>query len=280
MGKLVRLARFATAVAVAGFSAMGTTAITFAADIPVKAPSPMVTSYGWTGFYVGLNAGYGWGRAKTDEIGVDPSIVIPAQGVGSLPTSFNKRVDSFIGGGQIGYNWQSGQYVLGIEADFAYIDLNTDSVYAVDVIAFNPALTTTQSSRLRWLGTVRPRVGWLWTPSTMIFATGGLAYGGAKGSTRIDIPTPGTCPLTNAFCAVGSGSKTVFGWTAGGGFEMLLGSNWSGKIEALYFDVGDLEYPVISTANFGIGGTEILRSSTSFTGVIVRAGLNYRFSPR
>lgn len=278
MLEMVRLARLATVVAVAGFSGVGATATALAADLPVKAPPPVVASYGWTGFYIGLNAGYGWGRAKTDETGVDPLIVIPAQGVGSLPTSFNKRVDSFVGGGQIGYNWQSGQYVLGIEADFAYIDFHADSVYAVGVIAFNPALTTTQSSRLRWLGTVRPRVGWLWTPSTMIFATGGLAYGGAKGSTSVS--TPASCPLANGFCSVGSGSKTVFGWTAGGGFEMLLGSNWTGKIEALYFDVGDLEYPVISTANFGIGGTEILRSSTSFTGVIVRAGLNYRFSPR
>lgn len=280
MIKIVRLARLATAVAVAGVTGFGTTAATLAADLPVKAPTPVVASYGWTGFYIGLNAGAGWGRAKTDEIGIDPLIVIPAQNVGSLPTSFNKRADSFVGGGQIGYNWQSGQYVLGIEADIAYISFRANSVYAVDVIAFNPALTTTQSSRLGWLGTVRPRVGWLWTPSTMIFATGGLAYGSAKGSTRIDIPTPGTCPLTNAFCAVGSGSKTVFGWTVGGGFEMLLGSNWTGKIEALYFDVGDLEYPVISTANFGLGGTEILRSSTSFNGVIVRAGLNYKFNAR
>ncbi len=112
----------------------------------------------------------------------------------------------------------------------------------------------------------------------MVFGTGGLAYGDAEGSTNVIAGAAGTCPLTNGFCAVGSDSKVLFGWTAGAGVETLFARNWTAKIEGLYFDLGRLEYPIISTANFGVGGTETMRASTRFNGGIVRVGLNYKFN--
>ncbi len=131
-------------VALAVVSLAGFTQIASAADLPRKAPiAPPVVAPTWSGFYVGLNAGYAWGNAKTDVIGIDSSNVIPAQNIGSLPTAFDPDVNSFIGGGQIGYNWQASQFVFGIEADIAYINLHADSIYAVGVIGFNPPLTTT-----------------------------------------------------------------------------------------------------------------------------------------
>jgi outer membrane immunogenic protein len=230
----------------------------------------------WAGFYAGLNAGYGWGSASTDLVALDPANFIPAQMVGALPTELSPHVDGFVGGGQIGYNWQFDRTVVGLEADIAYSAMKGDDSFSSNIFP-DPSMTVTQTNKVTWLGTLRPRVGWLWNPSTLIYASGGLAYGGVKASTNINVnnlPPLLSCPAGNGFCSIGSLSGTRVGWTVGGGMESFIGSHWSLRIDYLYFDLGHESYDMISTIP---GGTEVMRAEAKFNGHIVRAGLNYHF---
>lgn len=246
-----------------------------AADLPVKAPAP--PPLGWNGFYAGLNAGYGWGSGATDLVAFVPNLFIAAQTFGVLPTSLNPHTDGFIGGVQLGYNWRRDRTVVGLEADIAYSGMKGDALYSTNVGGPWAPTTTVQSNQINWLGTLRPRLGWLWTPSTLVYASGGLAYGGVKAETNIVVEPAGTCPAANGFCSTGSLSETRVGWTVGGGFETLAGGNWSVKMDYLYFDLGRASYPVISTATFGVGGTEVMRPEARFNGHLLRVGLNYHF---
>jgi outer membrane immunogenic protein len=168
--------------------------------------------------------------------------------------------------------------VTGLELDISYSGLRGDDALIAPVIGGNPPLTTTQSNRIDWLGTVRGRLGWLVAPSILIYGTGGLAYGGVMASTTIVVPTPpGTCPAGSAFCSVGSQSATRAGWTVGAGLESAISSNWTVKLEYLYFNLGTLSYPVIVTSTGTFGGTTDMMASAKFDGQIVRVGLNYKF---
>jgi outer membrane immunogenic protein len=253
----------------------------FAADMAAKAPvykAPVAASApSWTGFYIGLNAGYGWSGASTNMSGVDPLLFIPALADGQLPTSLSPNIHGFVGGGQFGYNWQFGQYVAGLETDIDYSAMRGVASYVFGAVGPLVTVTTTQSEKLTWLGTTRARLGWLATPSTMVFATGGLAYGGAEASTNVNVPVAGPCPLFNGFCSVGSASKTLFGWTIGGGVESIIAAHWTAKVEYLYYNLGNVSVPVVSTANFGIGGTVGMLADSKFNGQIVRGGVNYKF---
>lgn len=274
-------ARNLCAGALAIVGAIGLSTGVHAADLPAKAPfykAPAAIAPSWTGFYAGLNAGYGWSSNSTDYLALDPLLFIPAQSIASLPTSLSPHMKGFIGGGQIGYNWQFNRTVVGLETDIAYSAMTGDASYSMPFNAGNPPMTTTQSNKVTWLGTLRPRLGWLWTPSTLVYATGGLAYGGVKASTNVNVDTAGSCPSGNAFCSTGSMSKTRVGWTVGGGVETIIASNWTFKIDYLYFDLGKESYPIVSTVTFGPGGTEVMRADAKFNGHIVRVGLNYKFN--
>jgi outer membrane immunogenic protein len=191
-------------------------------------------------------------------------------------------MNGFLGGAQIGYNQQIGQFVAGLEADFDAFGMRGNANYAVGPImipiGLDPPLSTEQSNRLLWLGTVRPRLGWLMTPSTLIYGTGGLAYGEVKISSTVLVGPPGgPCPGSE-FCAFGSNSDTRTGWTAGGGIETVLGPHWTAKIEYLYFDLGSVSDALISQSPLALGGHEIIATSVKVNGNIMRAGLNYKFN--
>src|SRR5665213_2807974 len=182
-----------------------------AADMQRPAPvykAPIMTQvrvYDWTGFYVGGNVGYGFGRQ-------DASL----GGVGGLGSA---NVDGLIGGGQVGYNWQlNNNVVLGVEADIQGSGQRGDS---------SAAGVGSYSSKLDWFGTVRGRVGYAfdrWLP----YVTGGWAYGNGSIDGTTAAP-PGTFSSTQRYS----------GWTAGAGLEYALLNNWSVKGEWLYVDFGD-----------------------------------------
>jgi outer membrane immunogenic protein len=220
-----------------------------AADIQRPAPvykAPIMTParvYDWTGFYVGGNVGYSWGR-------LDNSI-------GGTPIG-TTSVDGIIGGGQIGYNWQVNQIVFGLEADFQGSGQKGDGSFtgAPGVI---PASTFTFSNKLDWFGTVRGRIGYAfdrWLP----YVTGGWAYGHGNVSGTVTGGTAGT----------GSTSADYSGWTAGAGLEYAFMNNWSAKIEYLYVDFGN--GPSVTLAP-----SAAVLSTGHLTDNIVRVGLNYKF---
>lgn len=214
-----------------------------------KAPPMMAAIYDWTGFYVGVNAGGGVGRSRTQQ-------TIP----GLLADTTFQQPSGILGGAQIGYNWQTnagilGPVLFGVEADIQAADLR-DSRITLNTAA---GLATNYDQRIDWFGTVRGRVG-LVTGSTVGYLTGGYAYANVRNTVT---ETFGGVP--NAFTA----SQTRGGYALGSGVEAALGGNWTGKIEYLYVDLGN------RTDAFTLQGIP-QTMNTRFRENIFRAGLNYK----
>src|SRR4051794_4346260 len=172
---------------------IGLGAAAFAADLPSRraAPAPYVAVpvFTWTGFYVGVNAGYGFSDNDRNGLGAynatAGSLSAPLGGYAGTVTTdgLNSRDNSgFVGGGQIGYNYQIGQWVIGVEADLQYADLNKSN--SNGIVVLNPGVvgfTGAQNANfggIDWFGTVRGRLGYA-IDRMMIYGTGGFAYGGA-----------------------------------------------------------------------------------------------------
>ncbi len=226
------------AVIAAAVAALGFVTSAYAADMPAKmaykapmAPPPIV--WNWTGFYVGINGGGGWARStQTDTAGT---------------TSGSYNQSGALVGGTIGYNWQMTNWVLGIEADWDWANINGNVTTA-------NCTNGTCFTNLRSFGTVRPRLGYAWD-RWLVYATGGLAWGDIKVGQD-------SCAGALTIC----GNKTEAGWTVGGGVEVYVMPKWSIKAEYLYADFGNHTYytPVIP-----VSATEKVN--------IFRGGINYHF---
>jgi outer membrane immunogenic protein len=216
----------ATASSVAAAAAAATGGAQ-AADLARKAPPPVpvVAPPSWTGFYVGVHAGANWQLATAEYSGTSHT----GSNGASLPGG---NTVGFIGGGQIGYNWQfAPQWVVGVEGTISGL-----TGEATAKPEFNTNKGNGFSSKIEWLATVRGRIGWLMDPDTLLYGTGGVAWGGVKNSAN-----------PNGFGAIGgafttkSNSTTRTGWVAGGGIEHILGgawSHWTLGVEVLYVDLG------------------------------------------
>jgi outer membrane immunogenic protein len=129
---------------------------------------------------------------------------------------------------------------------------------------------------------VRGRLGFLYTPTLLFYGTSGLAYGGVKAETGISQSIRGASPVVPpAWSGTGAFSDTRFGWTAGAGFEWMFIPNWTTKVEYLHYDLGSATYaltPLVTKAVVAAPFTvNALQSTASFSGDIIRAGLNYKF---
>ncbi len=169
--------------------------------------------------------------------------------------SAHPRSSGFIGGGQIGYNWQAGNFVYGLEGDISGLG-GHQSANVPDGKVF--------SNKITWLSTVRARAGVLVDPSTMLYVTGGLAVGGVHNSLQV---RPGFLGFAK------SESTTRVGWTAGGGVEhMLSNSHWTVALEGLVADLGSSSATAVGTTT-GTAKTAHFSNRT----VIGRVKLNYKF---
>jgi outer membrane immunogenic protein len=298
------------------FAALAVTAgSALAADLPSRKgpavlPPPPPPPPMWTGFYVGLNAGGTWANSNQQTMAVGPVGVGPAWGpapifqpdyIGTFTLAASAGgVNSgnnggFIGGGQIGYNWQFyNNFVVGLEADIQGIAGNSASrTFATGSLVpgvpgtFGEGFTGIHSVRgsLDYLGTVRGRLGWLFTPTLLVYGTGGLAYGGV--TLNASSVVAGVGPYAGAFISPSFGSvnfsNTQVGWTAGGGLEWMFMPNWSAKMEYLYYDLGTVtqNYALASTdSSVLVGGNALFGGQVRgrLNGNIVRAGLNYHFN--
>ncbi|NEU14565.1 porin family protein [Methylobacterium sp. BTF04] len=223
-----------------------------AADLPrrqVPPPIPLPPAFTWTGFYAGLNAGYGFNDGR--KTFTDPTY-------GSVSQSGGRG--GFVGGGQLGYNYQftpGSGFVLGVETDFQGTAFaKADAAYLGTTPYYNV------SPSLDWFGTVRGRVGYAFD-RVLIYGTGGFAYGGGSQSAYAS-----SYPY-----ALSSSVRT--GYAAGGGFEYAFTEKLSAKIEALYVNLGKrgggtTVYDATVPAYYGTGTAE-----SGFA--VVRAGINYRF---
>jgi outer membrane immunogenic protein len=266
-----------------------------AADMALKAPPPAPPPCIWCGWYIGANAGGIWSDPNVTTSASNLSNNGSPGAIEAVPvetalanTSLRTRSDGFIGGGQIGYNYQFGSsFVAGIEADIQGIGGHSSSstLTSSGTTVINGPLmqTATASTKVDYLGTVRGRVGVLGTPNLLLYGTGGLAYGRVEASATnsqvffADPDASGSLPHTGT----GSISQTRAGWTAGVGAEWKFTRNWSLKAEYLYYNLGTASFSYASNHLLtGSGALFIatgLTSSARFDGSIARAGVNYAF---
>ncbi len=251
-----------------------------AADLALKAvKAPVGPAYSWTGFYAGLNFGYGVSDNKMSSSSV---VVLPTSGEFGNVSSSTDSIDprGVIGGAQIGYNWQLGpSWLIGVETDFqgaGQKDSFTSSILA-NAGGVAQATTTTTQNKVDWFGTVRARTGAV-VGNTLLYATGGFAYGRVEASQTIS-RVPGAAG-SGSYTGFGAASGTKGGWTIGAGAETKLAGNWTAKLEYLYVDLGSLQnnYSNVLTSGGAIGSALTnYTTSTQFHDHIIRAGVNYAF---
>jgi outer membrane immunogenic protein len=265
-----------------------------AADMAPLYKAPPVAVCSWCGWYAGVNVGATWAQDTAVQTSGGPggalSTFEPEAAVaGSLATSsVGSKQSGFIGGGQVGYNWQYASWVYGAEADIQGLtkDLTGSTVTTASGVPGFPTeaftSTTVVSKSLDYFGTLRARFGYLVTPGLLVYGTAGLAYGGVHASTGISQADTGIeSVFSTAYGSAASISQTRAGWTAGGGVEMQLGPRWTAKAEYLYYDLGSVTYGLPGLAatvpTFASPAwTAAAQSTANFNGNIVRLGLNYK----
>lgn len=229
------MSRFFSAVVAAAMTIVSVPAL--AADMParrmpVKAPIVQSAAYNWSGFYIGVHAGYAWGElTSANDATIDHE---PSGG---------------LFGGQIGYNWQSGQFVFGVEADLAY-----STVKGEDTTTFG-AFTIIGDHDMKYLGTARLRAG-LAHDRLLFYVTGGFAWSKVVG--RLNV----VGVITD------SDTLNLTGWTAGGGIEYALTQNFTVRVEYLYVDF----QKETTTMNLGFPFTDVADNNLN----VVRFALNYK----
>jgi outer membrane immunogenic protein len=203
-----------------------------AADLPpappvVKAPVIATPSvYDWSGFYLGINGGYGWGQSSFD---------------GLTGTLGNFNTAGWVAGGTAGYNLQYGRAVFGLEGDIDWSNINGSAA-----CVGGSATCQVQND---WLATARGRFGFAFD-RFLPFVTGGLAVG----DINANVPGLGSMTTTNA------------GWTVGGGLEVGLSKNWTAKAEYLYVNLGSMNCGTACTgtpSNVGLT-TSLVRGGVNF----------------
>jgi len=237
----------------AGAVALTAATPAFAADLPQPAaPPPQAPAayippappiYNWGGVYVGLNGGYGFGNSNW----------------GDPVDSGDFSISGGLVGGTIGANFQTGQFVYGIEADGDWSDIKGSSTPSA-ATAFCTAATffpcTYQTSN-DWLATVRGRVGYAFD-RVLLYATAGGAFGNVK---AMETDATGS----------GSSSSTEFGWAAGAGVEYALTDSITAKVEYLFVDLSS------GSCTPTCLGTVTTTAPVSFDASLIRGGLNFKF---
>jgi outer membrane immunogenic protein len=205
-----------------------------AAVAPVAYAPPV---YNWSGIYVGGNLGAGFAHSSWSD---------PFTGADN---TFNKT--GFIGGGQIGANWQIDALVLGIEGDFDWTGLKGST---------HDSLANTINTDTQWTSTVTGRIGAAFD-RLLVYAKGGVAFAHDKDS------------LNDTFGNTATASLTRTGWTAGAGLEYAFAPNWTARIEYDYLGFGN------ETLNLSTPTTPAYSTNTSLNVQEVKAGINFKFGP-
>jgi len=217
-----------------------------AADMPLKA-APQAPYWNWSGFYVGIQAGSNYGTTQSIYGNTGEAINDKYHPVGLLA------------GGTAGLNWQLGNIVIGAEGDIAWTN-KRDSAH--DIPPFNTSFF--EQFDEKWIATYRGRLGFVFgnQGNWMIYGTGG----GASASVNIAVTSGGGARISE--------TRTLNGWTAGGGVETLLGPNWSLKSEVLFVRFDDKAYFTPAPSATFLSNRVIQTDQ-----IVSRVGINYRFGP-
>ena len=250
-------------LATSALLALSTAAL--AADLPGRkaAPAPVFAApvFTWAGLYVGANVGYVALDSKSHDV----------NGWSDLVSSTKTKAHGAIGGAQIGYNFQTGAFVYGVETDIAFASAKKSTGFTdigpghIDAEMFRNELTA--------LGTLRARAGVAFD-RTLLYVTGGLAYGKVKNSWAASW----SYSPTETYNIVAQSDKWRFGWTVGAGVEQALSNNWTVKLEGLYYDLGKKNIAALETCDgVDCGVTNVYAQRVKNDGWLIRAGLNYKF---
>lgn len=252
-----------------GISALCVFAFTMsahAADMgrPVyKAPPAPIATFSWTGFYIGGNVGGAWGDFNNTLSAGDAFFTPPDLALINASGTFAGSPSSFTGGGQIGWNYQTGSWVWGLEADFNWLDLEADRRHSRSYSGGVGLYNVNTSLSANWLATVRGRLGYAFDRN-LLYVTGGLALADLQTHQHWSDDS-GAFPSSFTY----STSRIRTGWTIGGGYEFAWVPNWTTKIEYL-FSRFDLDYA-------GTIEDEVFRNSADLDIHVLRVGLNYKF---
>lgn len=254
--------------------AASTAALTFpafAADVVMEEPpAPTVmevpASTGWSGVYVGLQAGYAFGE---DDGVFELSPFTPGLATAFGPGFSGDFDDGFIGGAHVGYDWQVNQLVFGAILDVTYADIGDSQ----SGFSTTPAFYTIERD-MDWLITARARLGYAINDNFLVYGTGGVAFADVDYNFSSNTPA--------AFSTSGGGDD--FGYTVGGGVEMKATQNISFGLEYLYTNLGDNDFAVDLSQNPATGAGGVFGASTIGTGSdddfdfhTIQAKISYRF---
>ena len=224
-----------------------------------KAAPAVVAPNNWTGFYVGGQVGYQWSDSDLTSTLAVPFGGFPA---GTLLSSNELDAHGVVGGGHVGFNWQSGQLVFGIEGDFEWSGVDGSDIVLPTATAFGlGAVPGPFAFSQNWQASLRGRLGWVWD-RFMVYATGGVAW------MDYDLAITGGGPPVTV-----SASHTATGWTIGGGLEWGMYANWTARLEYRFTQfksesfTGPAGGPFAAVSSFG--------DDVDFH--TVRVGLSYKF---
>jgi outer membrane immunogenic protein len=232
--------------------------------MPTKAP--VAPTYQWTGCYVGLNGGGGAigtkFRATVNAgtyLGTADAAEVSNDGTGSYDNS------NFIGGGQVGCNWQSGTVVAGVEGDFDYFPGHSSFANNTDTLNSGAPFVIGQQLTTNYLATVRPRIG-IAADRNFAYLTGGVAFARASYTESY--------ADNNGATGGATASSLLTGWTAGAGWEYALTDHWLVRVEYLF-----AAFPSTSAlGSIALGdATNSLHGSAGLVMQVARAGVNFKF---
>jgi outer membrane immunogenic protein len=235
--------------------------------------APAGCCFSWSGMYVGINGGYGFSADDQAVVNIETIQAPGAANPNGVGTFGSLDPDGGFGGIQVGYNFQGGPWVFGVEADLQGGDISDSSTGTVT--NFLPGLNATLDTTLRlgWFGTARARLGYSWN-QTLIYATGGFAYGSVKH----------TMLFRDNFGFVGQAaqSESKVGYVLGAGIEHAFNCCWSVKLEYQYIDLGDEDWnaPLLFVAGGGAATVFRENTATDLDFHTVRLGLNWKWHDR
>jgi outer membrane immunogenic protein len=254
----------------------------YAADMsmPYKALPMMAPVSSWTGFYIGVNGGYGWSNGSTTE---DPfqnfALALPGGGTVVPGASLSQKVNGALFGVHGGYNWQTSAWVWGVEGDFDASGMsNSAQIVMPDPLLGSGGLATDGLSvqqQVQWLASARARLGYTWG-SSMLYVTGGGAWESLRTKAMLSTDTS-----AGVFSQSGTASNTSTrsGYAVGVGYEWMITNNWIARTEYLHYGfTGGNTFADSVTCTVVAGGAcggNILSKTNNIDAV--RAALSYKF---
>lgn len=243
-----------------------------AADVaPASAPVWNFSQYNWDGFYAGVVAGAAWGQYDPRTSTVADGYV-KAPGAAAINAAGIQTITptGFVSGIEGGYNWRSGNWLFGIEADMQAVHLNGATNSGAVPYPGNPALafTVTSYGNADWLFTARPRIGFITPNNWLLYATGGLA----ASQLQTDFS------FVDDNDALESGRVNTFktGYAVGAGIEAPLSSQLSVKADYLHVAFGNTSGAETAN-NLAAFPAQVFSHSSDLNADLFRAGLNYHF---